>query len=403
MVLLRFAFTALILISSLHAIEDTIYIAKKTRAPLAHYGNENFSANLSAGILVDHTQFNQDQANIIQVGKQDNQWDLRALRGALYGQFGLFDQKIDYFLACGFSDYLTRDAQKLCTLFDATLAFHLPNDYGKIIIGKQKEPWSYEMVGDSASLMQHERYLNPLFQARSIGIRYNPTYMHKQGTFAIGVYNDWLENKFKFTDSDHQFTSRITYVPYLSEDKMDYLHIGLSGRYNTGDKGTLRYKGKPESNVADNFLDTGVIEADHALEFALEGLASYHGFSLLGEYIQSDVASETAGNPHFYGWYLLGGWMLTGESRPYDPNVGYARRIIPQGQYGALELIARYGKVDLDAGNIHGGSMTKWMAGANWWIDAYWKASVSYGTAHLDRFDTIGKSDILLFRLQWFR
>ena len=401
--LLRTAMAALVLASTAHAIDDPIYIAKKTRAPLAHYGNEDFTVNLAAGVLLDYTRFDQDETNIAQVGKQENQWDLRALRAALFGQFSLFDQKIEYFIACGFSDYLTRDSRKLCSLFDATIAFSLPNDYGKITIGKQKEPWSYEMVGDSASLMQHERYLNPLFQSRSVGIRYNTTYMKKKGTFSIGVYNDWVENNFKFTDSNHQVTSRITYLPYLSEDRMDYVHLGLSGRYNTGNDGKLRYKGKPESNVADNFLDTGDIEADHALEFALEGLVSYHGLSLLGEYIQSDVDSKTAGNPHFDGWYVIGGWMLTGEGRPYDPNVGYARRVIPQGEYGALELIARYGKVDLDDGSVHGGTMTKWMAGANWWIDAYWKASVSYGTARLNRFDTIGKSDIMLFRVQWFR
>lgn len=402
MKLLYIAITVLLFATTINAIEDTIYIAKK-RTPLLHIGDADYNLNLSAGVLLDYTKFDQDVMNITQVGRQENQWDLRALRAAAYGQVTIFEQKVDYFVACGFSDYLTRDSKNLCTLFDAAIAFSLPNSYGKITIGKQKEPWSYEMVGDSASLMQHERYLNPLFQSRSVGIRYNTPYLNKKGTFAIGVYNDWVENMFKFSDSNHQLTSRITYVPYLAENKLDYMHLGLSGRYNAGNQGTLRYKGKPESNVADNFIDTGIIDADHAMEFALEGLASYHGFSILGEYIQSDVASKTAENPHFYGWYLLGGWMITGEGRPYDPNVGYARRIIPKGRYGGVELIARYGKVDLDDKHIYGGTMTKWMTGANWWIDAYWKASISYGTAYLDRFDKTGKSNIMLLRLQWFR
>jgi len=41
--------------------------------------------------------------------------------------------------------------------------------------------------------------------------------------------------------------------------------------------------------------------------------------------------------------------------------------------------------------------------GANWWMDAYWKASISYGEVTLDRFNTRGKSKIMLLRLQWFR
>ena len=402
MKLLQAVIVFLVVAIALNAIDDAVYIAKK-RTPLFRVGDTDNNLNLSAGVLLDYTGFNQDKTNILQVGQQENQWDLRAFRAAAYGQVSVFEQKVDYFIACGFSDYLTRDQKKLCTLFDAAISFSLPSNYGKITVGKQKEPWSYEMVGDSASLMQHERYLNPLFQSRSVGIRYNTTYLDKKGTFAIGVYNDWVENGLKYADSNHQTTSRITYIPYLSESKMDYIHLGISGRYNTGNQGTLRYKGKPESNVADNFLDTGAIDAKYALEFAFEGLASYHGFSLLGEYIQSDVSSTSAGNPHFYGWYFIGGWMITGEGRPYDPNVGYARRIIPQKRYGGVELIARYGKVDLDDKQVQGGTMTKWMMGANWWIDAYYKASVSYGTAHLDRFNTSGKSDIVLFRIQWFR
>ncbi|SFZ98930.1 Phosphate-specific outer membrane porin OprP; Pyrophosphate-specific outer membrane porin OprO [hydrothermal vent metagenome] len=384
------------------AHEDAIYIAKK-RTPLYTYSNSDFSINLSAGVLGDYTFFNQNRQNILQVGPQDNQLDLRAARAALYGKFNLFGEKFDYFVACGFSDYMTRDAKTLCTLFDATLFYTLPGNYGRIAVGKMKEPWSYEMVGDSASLMQHERLLNPLFQSRNIGIRYNNTYLDKFGTFSIGFFNDSIEEKLSFEKGSHQITTRITALPYISENNMNYFHLGISTRYNEGEDNTLRYKGKPESNVADWYVDTGVIEANYALEFGLEALWSYNGFSLLGEYIQSNVSSKSLNDPVFNGWYVTGGWVLTGEARPYDRNIGYARRIMPNGSNGALELIARYGTVDLDDGLVSGGTMDKWMIGANWWIDPYWKASVSYGTASLDRFNIHGKNDIMLVRLQWFR
>ena len=184
---------------------------------------------------------------------------------------------------------------------------------------------------------------------------------------------------------------------------MDYIHLGLSARYNAGDDGTLHYKGKPESNVADWFLDTGVIEADHAVELGLEAVFSYKGISLIGEYLQSNITSDTLNHPTLNGWYVIAGWVPTGESRPYDKNVGYSRRLIPKSKYGALEFIARYGDVDLDDELVHGGEMKKWMLGANWWINPYWKASVSYGTVKLNRLGIHGKSDVALFRLQWFR
>jgi len=384
------------------AHDDAIHIAKK-RAPLYNYSTSDFSINLSAGILTDYTYFNQNVQNILQVGPQDDQFDLRAARAALYGTFNLFGEEFGYLTACGFSDYMTRDGKTLCTLFDATIFYTLPDTYGRIAVGKMKEPWSYEMVGDSASLIQHERLLNPLFQSRNVGIRYNNTYLDKFGTFAIGIYNDSVEERLSFEKGSHQITARITAVPYISEDNMNYLHLGVSTRYNAGQDNTLRYKGKPESNVAGWFIDTGVIEADHALEFGLEALWSYNGISLLGEYIQSNVSSKSLNDPVFNGWYVTGGWVLSGEARPYDRNVGYARRIIPKSSNGAVEFIVRYGTVDLDDGLVSGGTMDKWMVGANWWINPYWKASVSYGTASLDKLDIHGKSDIMLLRIQWFR
>jgi len=386
----------------LHADEDVIYIAKK-RSPLLSFKTDDFVMNVAAGVLIDYTFFDQDRNNLLQVGKQKDQFDLRAARAALYGNFNLWGEKIDYFVACGFSDYMTRGSKTLCTLFDAMLSYTLPGNYGVVSIGKMKEPWSYEMVGDSASLIQHERFLSPLFQSRNVGIRYNNTYLDKVGTVSIGFFNDWVEKHYGFENSSHQITGRITAVPYISDDNMDYLHLGFSARFNAGDNDTLRYRGKPESNVADFFLDTGSIEAKYAVEFGLEALWSYRGVSLLGEYLQSNVHSKSLKNPTFKGWYIAGGWVLTGESRVYDKNVGYARRIIPQKRYGALELIGRYGDVNLNDTMVHGGEMTKWMLGFNWWIGPYWKASASYGTVMLDRFDMHGKSDIALLRLQWFR
>ena len=394
-------FICILLASSLYLFADDIKHKEKP-SPLYSYNNKDFSLNLSAGIFADYTTFEQDQNSITQVGIQGNQFDLRAFRAAVYGTFNLFDEKMGYFLACGYSDYLTRDAKNVCTIFDATLFYYIANGGGRISVGKMKEPWSYEVAGDSAALMQHERFLSPLFQVRNIGIRYNNSFFDKRYTFAIGMYNDWIENSISFEDSGHSFTSRVTYIPYIANDNMNYLHLGSSVRYNKGDNNTLSYKGRPESNVADWYVDTGIFDADYALEYGLEALWSYNGFSVLGEYLFSNINSDK-GKASLNGWYITSGWVLSGEGRPYNKDLGYAKRILPKGEYGALELIARYGEVNLNDNFVNGGKMDKWMLGANWWIDPYWKASISYGTVELDRFDLVGKTDIMLLRVQWFR
>ena len=60
------------------------------------------------------------------------------------------------------------------------------------------------------------------------------------------------------------------------------------------------------------------------------------------------VNSSAKGNPEFNGSYITGSYVLTGENRPYDKRVGYARRIIPKSRWGAVELVGRFGYVDLD-------------------------------------------------------
>ena len=99
----------------------------------------------------------------------------------------------------------------------------------------------------------------------------------------------------------------------------------------------------------------------------------------------------------------MGSWILSGDGRPYDQKLGYAREIIPKTDQGAIELMARYSRLDLDDDMVHGGEMEKWTVGINWWKDAYWKLSMNYGRVNLDRFGMQGRSDIALFRIQWVR
>ncbi len=385
-----------------NAAENDINVTKIPQQALYNYTNSDFSINIGAVILIDYTFFNQDTPSLDQVGLQEDQSDLRAVRGGAYGKFNLFGEW-GYLFVCDFGDFIENTNNDFCSIMDLILTYRFADGGGKITIGKMKEPWSYEMVGESVNLPHHERFLNPLFETRNVGVRYNNTYAKERGTYAVGIYNDWMEGKKSFNDSGHQVVTRVTGLPYISNNNENYLHVGGSLRYNAGKSDTLRYRGKPESNVADWYVDTGDIKADHAWEFGLEALWSHNGVSLLSEYIQSNIASKTLNDPTLDGFYVTGGWVLSGESRPYNRNAGYAQRIIPKGNLGAVELIARYGDVDLDDKEVHGGHMRKWMGGVNWWIDRYWKASVSYGIAHLNRFDLEGKTEIMLLRLQWVK
>ena len=68
---------------------------------------------------------------------------------------------------------------------------------------------------------------------------------------------------------------------------------------------------------------------------------------------------------------------------------------------GSLELFARYGRVDLNARAIQGGSMNEWYGGLKWFATRRWKFGLGYGNVVLDRFGVRGRTSIFLGRLQW--
>ena len=142
------------------------------------------------------------------------------------------------------------------------LALRCRFEKARITIGKHKEPFVYEMVGDAANLPQQERLLSPFFVSRNVGIQYRDNYLNDRMSFGLGIYNDWFQHDLALDESGTQVSSRLTGLPLLSTDGGDFLHLGVAVRHNGADRGELRFKGRPESNMIDNYVDTGLFPAN---------------------------------------------------------------------------------------------------------------------------------------------
>ena len=64
---------------------------------------------------------------------------------------------------------LRKKGERVLDPLDVFIAIPLL-EKARIIIGKQKEPFIYELVGDSPNLPQQERLLNAFFEQRNIGV-----------------------------------------------------------------------------------------------------------------------------------------------------------------------------------------------------------------------------------------
>lgn len=372
-----------------HSFKDSISLKR-----------DGFSLIPGLVLLADYTNFDQDDENLRQVGEQEDVWESRAIRLILRGHIGT-EYKVNYLWSLEYNDLKYLDGQ-LWQVADFAFSFPLSESgRTKLAIGKMKEPFSYEMVGDAANLPHQERVLNPYFQSRNIGVQLTHLSSDQHTLFRIGVFNDSRFETGTYEDGDWQAAARLSHLLLDDPAQNSYLHLAIAGRYVGASQDVLKYRNRPESNVSDNFVDTGEFSADHAWHAGVEALWNRGPFSLLAEFNQAWVQSSATGCPSFWGGYITAGWVLTGETRPYDRTVGYARRVMPKGRWGAPELVARFSHLDLDDADAHGGEMSRLSFGINWWATRRWKLGVDAGRTWLDRDGLNGTADSVHARIQW--
>jgi phosphate-selective porin OprO and OprP len=373
-------------------------VPDRTLAAVAHVDDKDrFSVKFGVVLLGDYTAFDQDATSIAQSGAQDDRFEVRGARLLARGHFEAW-RRWNYMASYEYKGF----DQSATDPWAATdLRVSTSTRFGTLSIGKTKEWFAYEMVGDAANLPHHERWLSPFFRSRNVGVTLNDTYSEQRGTWYVGAYNEWLVNGKSFADSGTDVAARVTYLPVWEQEGRRYVHVATSVRYYGAEKNLLRFRGKPASNVATNYVDTGTVAGDHAWNTGVEALWNDGPWSVLGEYARADLSTATAGHRKLDGFYVTGSWVITGEHRPYDRRAGYARRVLPQGRWGAWEVFARYGRLDLNDGTVRGGRMTGSWTGVNWWATRRWKASVGYGDIALERGGLEGDTKTVLTRLQW--
>jgi phosphate-selective porin OprO/OprP len=179
----------------------------------------------------------------------------------------------------------------------------------------------------------------------------------------------------------------------------------------------VRLRIQPEIRVDDSgarLVDTGAIAADGMIAYGLEGGASVHNFYVAGEWYKIDVhrtgvgAAASPFDPSFSGWYIQGGWTITGERHPWTSASGGFRGVRPynnfdpkKGTWGAWELAARYSWLDLNdkegvagsaapLGGIRGGKQDITTLGLNWYPNQVIRFLLDYQWIHAHRLNAAG-------------
>lgn len=268
----------------------------------------------------------------------------------------------------------------------------------KLSIGKQKEPISMERIMTLIDLPMQERtsVADAFLLSRNFGVLLSGDALDGHMSWAGGVFNDFIDTDESLDNGATSVTGRATWLPFVSEDESNLVHLGLSARLSDGKQGYL-YQTEPEFNKSPLFVDSGFGDADGINQYDLEASWRRGPFWLAAEHVGTFVDSPTNGNLYFSGYHVTTSWILTGEMRDYRHKSGTfgpvpISRSVYQNGLGAWEIAARWSSIDLNDGAVAGGEMDIFSLAASWWLSPNFNVNINYRYILNDRDNLNGET-----------
>lgn len=362
--------------------------------------SKSISGIFLAGLVLDRQNYiRQDDVSEQQVGDL-GEFDGGEIRGVRFGAIGTLNFKKPWIysifaVTTAFDKGFDSDQDDDLQIFDYRVDVPIPGGM-TLSVGRQKEPISMEKMMSLVFEPMQERssVSDALLPARNVGVMLSGTALKQRMTWAGGVFNDSIDSGDSLSEGSSQLIGRLTWLPFVSGDESNLLHLGFGARHSNAKEG-IRAATGPEFNNAPLFVDTDFFEADDLLLHDLEISWRKGPLWIAGEYLWVDVDAPASGDPSFSGYHVTGSWALSGEMRPYNKKSGLfgslpVSRAVNQGGWGAWEVALRWSDLDLSDGTVDGGEMETLSLGVNWWPRPTASMSVNYRAISLDRFGDKG-------------
>jgi phosphate-selective porin OprO/OprP len=349
---------------------------------------EDFNIELRGRLFVDFAAFEEDFASL-QDSRDDNQF--RAARLGVQGGWDDFS----------FVAELDFGGDKI-SVKDFRLRWS--GEQFNVTVGHQKTPNSIEYITSSTVMTFQERAqpAQAFRYDRRVGVlvsRGGDNYSLAAGVFGGAISDD--SRDFDITDSS-VVAARATYAPVNEDGRV--VHVGIHGRlYNrdSAEPESVRFRARPGTALANRYVDQRTA-ADSSTLVGLEGLIIQGPFHLMAE-----IAAEDAdGAADATSWAVMGGIMLTGESRVYRASDGVLRAVTPSapvsaGGLGAFELVGRIDQLDTDLA----GRQTTYTAGLNWLVERNVRVMLNVFSADVSGPARFGEGDFqgaqIRFQVNW--
>jgi len=273
-------------------------------------------------------------------------------------------------------------------------------------VGKMKPPVGLEALQPEQYTFFNERTLaTDLLPYRDIGVELHGDLFGGVISYATGIFNGVADNVTTTTNSDFDnnkgFDGRVFFQPFkkTSIAALQGFGVGVAGTYQL-DSGSTN--NNTTTGLTQGFVTEGqqkfftysnsVASTGVHTRITPQGYYYWGPFGLMGEYVaNSDHVSNfakkiTSANLENTAWEISGGYVLTGEKDSYN-GVTPRHPFSPfNGQWGALQLVARYSELDVDKKAFKGfadsgtsaSEAGAWAIGLNWYLNSNIRVNTSF-------------------------
>ena len=325
-------------------------------------------------------------------GGQNDSFLFRIVRPTLEGQLGkLLAFKVT-------PDFATDTV----SLVDAYFDLRFDPRY-TVRVGKFTGPVGLERLQSSGTLEMMERgFPSELAPNRDIGVQLQGEFAQGRASYAAGVFNgtpDGRDAVASDPDDEVEFEGRVFFEPWKNAaNALSGLGFGVAG--STGDKRGAgnnflpRYR-TPGQNVFFNYRASVLADGEHQ-RLSPQFYYFRNRLGLMGEWISSEQEVQVGGNTATHAtlenqaWQLTGSWVLSGEDASYRGVVKPAHPFAIDGEgWGAWELVARYGELQVDGDafpvyadpSLSARRSRAWGLGLNWYLNSNLKLVVNWTDA----------------------
>lgn len=299
------------------------------------------------------------------------------------------------------------------TLNDAYLDLRF-DPRASLRLGKLKQPFGLEQLQSSSALAAIERGLpTELVPARDYGVQLQGDLARNTLNYAVGIFNGGVDGRDAVSsnpDNELEASARVFWEPFKnSANAWSGLGVGIASSvgdvFGQGNNSLPRYRTLGQAQF---FAYRNEVAADGLHRRWSPQAYYYNGpLGLLGEYVTSEqevrlVSGANAGRMKHLeneAWQVVGSWVLTGEDASYK---GVARPNHPftvgGAGWGAFELVARYGELDIDdnafplfanpnpsaTSAASASGVDAWTIGLNWYLTQNLKLITNYTQATFD-------------------